>query len=388
MNQDEAGKQPARFDVYKHTEMKKIVSIALVFSVLLGACKRDNDNDTSDPFDRTILLKNYAENLIIPAYKDVQTSVNQMLSDFETFSANNNLQNLTNAQNAWVTAYSEWMYANAFNIGPAAEQGLNKSLAEEIASFPVSTTKINASLLSGQFNFNDFNRDARGFLTLEYLLFAGQEVSNDSVLSLFQSQSNRASFLIACAQNLQSRVNNVVSEWENGYKSEFLGKTGTDVGSSTSQLYNEFVKAFETNKNFKIELPLGKRPGQTQAEPQLVEAYYSGKSLDFLKIHLKAIENIYFGKSKNGTEGLGFKKYLASVTGGPALIESTLTQWEKVTTSLNAIPTTSSLSELIKNNPKPIEDFGVELQKHTRFFKSDMSSLLGIAITYSSGDGD
>jgi predicted lipoprotein len=368
--------------------MKKIVSIVLVLSVLFGACKKDDNNNTEDKFDRGLMLKNYAENLIIPAYKDLQTSVNLMLNAFDTFSSNATLQNLENAQNAWVAAYSEWMYANAFNIGPAAEQGLNKSLAEEISTFPVSTTKINTSLTSGQYNFNDFNRDARGFLAIEYLLFEAQNVSKDSVLILFQSQANRKSFLVGCAQNIQSRINNVVSEWEGGYKSSFLSKTGTDVGSSTSQLYNEFVKAFETNKNFKIELPLGKRPGQAQAEPQLVEAYYSGKSLDFLKIHLKSIENIYFGKSKNGTDGIGFKNYLETVTGGPALIESTLAQWEKVLSSLNAIPTTSSLSELIKNNPKPVEDFGVELQKHTRFFKSDMSSMLGIAITFSSGDGD
>jgi len=39
-------------------------------------------------------------------------------------------------------------------------------------------------------------------------------------------------------------------------------------------------------------------------------------------------------------------------------------------------------------NDLNIEALYHELQIHTRYFKSDMSSLLGITITYSSGDGD
>lgn len=357
-------------------------------AALAWSCEKDDVNSGNDAFDRGLMLKNYAENLIVPAYQDVQASVNQMVSALETFSQEATLQNLESAQNAWASAYGEWMYANAFNIGPAAEQGLNKSMLEEISTFPVAVDKINAAIGSGQFIFNDFNRDARGLLALEYLLFGGQEVSNEAVLGLFQDQASRKGYLTACALNIQARINAVVSDWENGYKATFTRSMGTDVGSSTAQLYNEFVKSFETNKNFKIELPLGKRPGQTQAEPQLVEAYYSGKSLDFLKIQLTAIENIYLGKSKNGASGLGFKDYLESVTGGSELVESTLSQWGRVMDAVNKLPTTSSLSELVEQNPQPVEDLRLELQKHTRFFKSDMSSLLGIAITFSSGDGD
>ncbi len=380
--------QPACTKSRQIINMKKLRSILVLLTVIISSCDKDNNGSNNDSFDRGLMLKNYAEHIIIPAYKDVQTAVNQMVAALESFSSDITLQQLENAQTAWVNAYQEWMYANAFNMGPAAEKGLNKSMFEEISTFPVSPAKINTAIASGQFNFNDFNRDARGFLALEYLLYAGQEIDNDSVLRLFQHQLERKRYVVDCSKNIQTRINKVISEWENGYLSEFLSKKGTDVGSSTSQLYNEFVKAFETNKNYKIELPLGKRPGQTQAEPQLVEAYYSGKSLDVLKIHLKAMENIYYGKSKNGTDGIGFIDYLKTVSGGPALVESTLAQWEQVMLSLQKIPTGSSLSALIKNNPQPVEECRVELQKHTRFFKSDMSSLLGIAITFSSGDGD
>jgi len=375
-------------DIKKETTMRNIFGILVLAVLFTFSCKKEKVKQEEDGFDRDLMLKNYAENLILPSYRDAQSSVNLLVASINAFHDDLSLQNLESAQNAWITAYGEWQYANAFNIGPAAEEGINKSMFEEVSTFPVSETKINNSINSGQFNFNDFNRDARGFLALEYLLFGGVSVSNNDVLNLFLTQSNRKSYLKECGSNIKLRIDRVVNEWNGSYKNEFISNNTTDVGSSTSRLYNEFVKSFETNKNFKIELPLGLRPGQTQAEPQLVEAYYSGKSLYFMKIQLNAIENIYYGKSKNGVDGLGFEDYLKSVTGGPDLVSSTVSQWAKVKESINAISTTEPISQQIVNNPQPIENFRIELQKHTRFFKSDMSSLLGIAITFSSGDGD
>lgn len=363
-----------------------MMAALLVFG--LGACQKDDDAGDQNQFDRALMLSHYADQLIIPAYKDVQTALDQLQSALNALADAPSPAQLELAQTAWTNAYREWMYANAFNVGPAAEQGLNKSLQEEIATFPVSADKIEAAIGAAQLNFSDFNRDARGFLCMEYLLFGGLELDNEAVLALFQTQPFRYTYLTGCASNIHSRIEQVLSAWENGYREEFVSQSGTDVGSSTSQLYNEFVKSYEANKNFKIELPLGKRPGQTQAEPQLVEAFYSGQSLEFLRIHLQAIEGIYFGRSKDGTDGPGFRDYLKQVTGGPELVSSTLAQWEQVQLALQNVPDTEPLSELIRNEHPSVEALRIELQKHTRFFKSDMSSLLGIAITFSSGDGD
>lgn len=366
--------------------MKKYLLILLVlFAGIIDSCKKDKDKEKEEnKFERSEMLKNYAENLIIPAFKDLKSGITELKAATETFTGSVNEANLKALQDKWANAYTLWQFANAYNFGPAGPKGLNRSLTEEIATYPASGTKIENAVSNP--NFTDFNRDARGFLAIEYLLF-DLDKNNQTILTAFDNE-DRKKYLKGAVSNIETRVDEVITEWSGSYFNEFIKNNGTDAGSSTSQLYNEFVKSYETIKNFKIELPLGKRPGQTQVEPHLVEAYYSGKSLKFLKTHVKAIENIYYGISKNGTNGLGFKDYLDNVTGGPALVESTLAQWEKVLSSLNAIPTTSPLSDLIKNNPKPVEDFGVELQKHTRFFKSDMSSMLGIAITYSSGDGD
>ncbi len=364
--------------------MRKVLLIA-VCSLLFSACKKNN-SEPSERFDRAKMLENYAQNLIKPAYQDLQNQVNTLKTASDAFIANTNLQNLQTLQSAWENAYISWQYANAYNFGPAGEQGIRKGLIEEIGTFPVSESKIENAITNNNANFNDFNRDARGFLALEYLIF---HLSNDNnaILANFSS-ANRKNFLSGVVNHIKTRVDEVVAAWNGSYFNEFISNVGTDVGSSTSQLYNEFVKSFESIKNFKAGLPLGRRPGQTQAEPTRVEAYYSGKTRQMIGEHLKAIENIYYGKAKDGSDGIGLKEYLENVEGGGNLIASTENQWVVVKNTFNAVPQTPRISEQILSSPTAFDNLHTELQRHTRFFKSDMSSLLGIAITFSSGDGD
>jgi hypothetical protein len=368
--------------------MKKIYIPLLICCISLGifwACENDS-KDPDNKFDRKAMLENFADNLVKPAFLDLQTQVSTLKMATDNFTQNVNASNLTAAQTAWENAYISWQFANAYNFGPAGEEGTRKGLIEEIGTFPVSSTKIENAITNNNANFNDFNRDARGFLAIEYLLF---DLNNDNakISNDFASQ-NRKNFLSGAVNNLKSRVDEVVTAFNTTYINEFINNAGTDVGSSTSKFYNEFVRSFESIKNFKLGLPLGRRPGQIQAEPQLVEAYYAGKSVKMIKNHLTAVENIWYGRSKNGTDGIGFKEYLASVEGGNALISSTETQLIAVKNALNAIPETPRLSTQITSNFAIVDNLHTELQKHTRFFKSDMSSILGIAITFSSGDGD
>ncbi|MFN4121950.1 MAG: imelysin family protein [Flavobacteriales bacterium] len=365
-----------------------IPAIALSLSLLVVACNKDDKADDDNGFDRTIMLRNYAENLVIPAFKDLQTTIIELQQAAHNFINEVNLNKLELLQQKWVDCYQAFQYTNAYNFGPAGEQGLNRSITEEIATFPVSENKVDQILNGASYSFSDFNRDARGLLTVEYLIYGKISQSNTDVIQAFAENANRRTYLLECIANAKTRVDNVVNAWSPAYINQFVSNSGTAAGSSTSQFYNEFVKSYETIKNFKIELPMGLRPGQMQPEPRLVEAYYSGKTLDMIKAHLGAIENIYHGRTKTGVDGVGFKEYLENVINGKQLVTSTLQQLETINTTLNAIPTNSPVSEQIISSPAPLEAFRVELQRQTRFFKSDMSSLLGIAITYSSGDGD
>ena len=369
--------------------MKKTFLALLVAMLAVSACDNGSGNGgkTDTDFDRSKMLDNMAQNLIRPAYADLSNKLTALQASASVFAVNPTETTLTQLRQEWLLAAQTWQFANAYNFGPAGEDGLRKGLVEEVGTFPVSEEKAEAAIAAGQWNFNDFNRDARGLYTVEYLIFGKNNGSTEQVVGTFLAQPTRLLYLVALCSDLKDRTSAVESGWQT-YSVSFVADAGTSAGSSTSQLYNQFVQSFEAIKNFKVGLPLGKRPGQTSALPEKVEAYYSGYSLQLLENHLAALENIWRGRSREGVDGIGFREYLNDVTGGPELIAQTEAQLTNIKNALAALPKNQPLAAQILSNPMAVEALYTELQKHTRFFKSDMSSLLGIAITFSSGDGD
>lgn len=365
----------------------KYVLLLLPAAICFTACNNNsNNNENATAFDRKAMLQNYAEQVIIPAYEQllVQTqALNSAVNGFVQNPANNTLQT---AQTALENALLAWQQANAFNFGPAGEMGIRKSLNDEIGVFPISVTKTENYINNGDTSFANFDRDTRGFYALDYLLFNNVA---DSVIASF-TDNKRKNYLMACTNHLLRSIMLVNNAWQGAYKNDFVNNTGTDIGSSLSVFYNEYVKSFEALKNFKFGIPLGLRPGQTKPLPQNVEAYYSGLSVKLALAHWQAVKNVWNGVSIINPlkGGIGLKDYLKSVTGGETLVGSTQAQMAAVDFAFSQINANEKLSDQISTNFDKVNNIHTELQKQTRFLKSDLSSLIGVAITYSSGDGD
>lgn len=358
------------------------IGLLILVSAIAG-CNKEEPLETV-VFDRTEMLRNYAEQHIQPGFNELNNTVNTLNDAIIAFSNEVNESSLEAAKEAWRLAYLQFMKVNSFNFGPAGEQGLSKNLTEEAATWPANASLIEANIEAGNASLNDFNRDSRGFHAMDYLLFADDAATT---LSAF-ADPNRVDYLRAISERLLSQVSVVNAQWSGSYLSDFLANNGTDVGSSTSMLYNEFVKSFEALKNFKLALPMGLRAGQTQAEPQLVEARYSALSLDCFRAHYSTIVDLWYGRTAGGSSSIGWRTYIASVDGGDVLINSTEAQLALIDQALESIPNEPSLELQIGSNFDDLNTLHTRLQQHTRFFKSDMSSLLGITITFSSGDGD
>lgn len=357
----------------------------ILVSIVFAACGED-DSPPTGVYDREAMLRNYADEIIIPAYTDLLASSTNLEAALLTLIKEPSVTNLSIARNQFEASLVTWQNANAFNFGPAGEEGMSKRLVEEIGTFPVNTEKVDGFIAANDTSLANFDRDSRGFYAIGYMLYGVPGESTD-ILSKLENEPYKA-YLRSIARALGERISEVLSEWNGSYKDGFISRSGTDVGSGTSELYNEFVRSFEAIKNFKVGLPLGRRPGQTSSEPDLVESRFAGISRSLIGVQLQAIERIYKGQKADGTEGQGLQDYLETVEGGPALVSATLEQWEKVMNAYNALPQDRSLAELAAEEAPELDAFHTELQKHTRFFKSDMSSILGIAITFASGDGD
>ena len=341
--------------------------------------------EMTDGFDRAPLLDHYAKDIIRPAYYDLQLKNTALNTAIQTLIANPTEVDLVKAQQAWIEAYSDFQYVSLYNFGPAAEQGVEKTLSDEIGVFPVTESKIEMYIANNDVSFNNFDRDSRGYLALEYLLFDVN--GNNAAIITLLSNANRKAYLQAAMNQIQQKVDKVYNAWST-YEAEFIASTGADAGSSISELFNKYLLGYEVLKNYQVGLPAGLRAGQTASEPTKVAGYYSGRALDFVKSHYKAVEYFWYGKSKSGIDGVGFEEYLQNVEGGQALIDQTKAQFTAVQSALDAVPTNTSLSNTIINNKQPVDNLYLQLSALTRFIKSDMSSLLGIYITYASGDGD
>src|SRR5690606_6381612 len=109
---------------------------------------------------------------------------------------------------------------------------------------------------------------------------------------------------------------------------------------------------------------------------------------ELIATNFASIRQIYFGDSFENQQGKGFDDYLKAVDGGEALVSETLLQMNATQQAIENIPAGRLSEQIANNNYSAAEAVHTELSRLTRFIKSDMSSMLGISITYSSGDGD
>ena len=355
------------------------LSILLLLALLLGC--DDTETGPSTEFDRADMLSNLADDIILPRLQAFQTEASELDAAVEVFAQNVSAENLASVRTAWTEAAENWQYVSAFGFGPG-DLTLGP-IGSVLGTFPADASAIEQAIASQDFSLNNFRRDVRGLYALEYLLY-GPLPNQDNTLSLYQSAegADRLAYLQSVSENLSTSVNDIVDEWNGEYRTAFIENDGTSAGSSAAQLFNAFSQDFEVLKNFKVGLPAGNRPGQTSAEPAKVEAYYSGMSRQLLDDHFASVVNLW-----EGGDGPGFREYLQSVEGGPALVQATEEQIIQVEQALATLPD-QPLPQLIEQDATSVDNLYTELQKLTRFFKSDMSSLLGIAITYNSGDGD
>ncbi|MEL7119397.1 MAG: imelysin family protein [Bacteroidota bacterium] len=365
------------------TRGKNSLSILLLaVIVVLGLFSCNNDNDEPTPsFERGPLLESVANNLIIPNFESLQSSVDDLSEATNTFVQTTTEENLMTLRAAWVKAVTDHQHCSAFGFGPG--ELLLGPYAAVLGVFPVDEAQVEQNMLNPDFDLpNSFDTDARGFYAVEYLIY-GNGVTDADVISSFDQ--NRKDYLLLIVDELKTTFDNIVSEWNSSYAQEFIASDGTAAGSSISLYYNEFVKDYENLKNFKLELPAGLTAGQTGVDGSLVEAFYSGISRDLVVAHFENSKNIWFGLSRTGEQIIGFEAYLETVVGGPELITLTKETITQIDEAIANLPQGRLSDNVASNEVKIARDL---LQANTANFKSSMSSLLGISITFNSGDGD
>ncbi len=354
-----------------------LAGFLILWTFTLVGCTDDQQPTKSGSFDRSAMLRHYADSLIQPDFDSLHRASQQLSLQLEALSFQPDVQTLSAARIQWNSTYRLWLKASVWMFGPA-ETSLG-SLRELTGTFPANEARIEQFIQASDTSFQNFERDTRGLFALDYLLFDRSKSDNQLIAAL--ANPGRAAYLRALGKHFQSQVANVKQRWIS-YRNDFVASAGTDAGSSITQMYNAFLMSYEFSKNFRLGLPMGLRPGQQQPEPDKVEALHSKAGREGLITHLQSIHRVYSGGS-----GLGFDDYVLASFNGQTLFDSTSNQWARVISAMQVLPP-APLDDLVRNQQPELRSLNDALTRMTRFYKSEMASLLGLTITYSSNDGD
>lgn len=363
--------------------MKHIPFLFLLLLLSFNACKDDNGGGTTGcggDFDQSAMLQNIADNLILPAYTDLKAKVDDMASKTETFTSTYDLATLESLRSSYIAAYTSWQKAAQYNFGPAEEVFLRSS----VNNFPLDVAMTETNIQTRTYDFDQPDNYDKGFPAMDFLLYGIGEEDNEIISRYLEDDiADYEQYLQDVVTDIQERVNHTFNAWTNGYDETFINNTGTAAGSSLSLIINQLNANYELIKREKLGVPSGVLT-LGFANPDRVEAFYSGQSLDLLKVSLEASQNLYLGGS-----GLGLDDYLVSANAeknGESLNDIIKNQFTSALNSLNDL--SSPLSAQIEADATVVENAYNEVTKQVVNIKTDLPSVLCVSITYIDNPSD
>ncbi|WP_282121870.1 imelysin family protein [Algibacter mikhailovii] len=349
------------------------------------ACSSSDDNpgggNNGDGYNRGALLINMADNIIIPAFQDLDAKLETLKSSKNTFIAAPNQVNLGEVRATWLEAYRVWQYVEMFNIGKAEAI----TYAFQMNVYPTSTQDIEANVASGSYDLeHPNNNDAVGFPALDYMLF-GVDADDAAILAKY-ADAKYATYLSDLVDQMKSLTSIVLSDWNTTYRDEFVNSTDNTATSALNKFTNDYVFYFEKGlRANKIGIPAGNFSATPL--PEKVEGLYSDVNSKTLSLEaLKAAEQLFQGEAYlTNAKGESFKTYLEFLK-REDLVSTLNTRFVEADAKLQVL-NDSFYDQVNKDNTKMTQAYDA-LQKIVVLLKVDMLQAFNISVDYVDADGD
>ncbi|WP_395060135.1 imelysin family protein [Flavobacterium sp.] len=371
--------------------MKKII-LLFVLLILGYACSENEDNPAIplNNYDRTALLTNWANNIIVPSYVNYQAKVQVLVTDINSFNATPSVTNLQTVRASWLESYKAYQYISMYNFGKAEEVYIKESSN----TYPTNVAGIETNISSGSYNLTLLSQfDKQGFPALDYLLH-GLGTNDASIVGFYDTNINATNYkqyLLAVANRLKTNADAIVTDWNSSFKASYIANNGTSVTSSVNKTTNNFVKNLEKDiRTGKLGIPAGVFSSGVKF-PEKVEGFYKNDiSKILLNEAVKASQDFFNGKHfGSATTGEGLKSYLDflnSVRNNQRLSDIINNQFTPIYTNNNALNNSFS-TQVNTDNSKMLAAYDA-LQQNVIYTKLDMMQALNISIDYVDGDGD
>ncbi len=361
----------------------------VAFSILVTACD-DSTSSEKVNYDRAAFLTNLADNLIVPSFADFNTKVIALSVAIDDFTAAPDQANLVQAQAALKTAWLSYQYVAYMEVGPSADLFFR----EEVNIFPTDAEAIDLKIANADYTFTGgANIDVKGFPAIDYLL-NGSGVNADETIAFYTDATLgdlRSEYLKKVSAELKRIANSINEAWP-AYRTTFIENEGTDIGSSTGILVNEFNKQYDLRlKNGKIGIPSGVKSFE-RTNPNKVECLHGQYSKELAVASADAAINIFNGVAfGDGEDGEGYDDYLDALGAEVDGVKLSVAINEAL---LKAAELVGSIEGNIEAEAETYEPEGDlvkaynALQAVIPLIKVDMTSAMSVTIAFQDNDGD
>ena len=372
--------------------LKILISISIL-SIFIISCSSSSDDEQSTipEFDRSAVLKNYADNIIIPRLNNFRSSVDYLRESVDAYVDSPDITTYTELHNSWLEAYINWQYVEMFNIGKAEEI----MFFSKTNTYPVNEGRIQENINNEKTDLSNPNDwSCQGFPGLDYMIHGIADSENEIINQYIQNPLN-GKYLKVVINELNDNTDLVLNDW-NTYRNTFVNSVENTATSAFNMLTNDFVYYFEKGlRTNKIGIPSGVFSNNPLSNK--VESYYSSKngiedvSRDLIENALNAVDLVFQGKSSNQSpEGPSFKTYLDFIKAnnvsaddiGSIVVNKIQTANQKIL-DLNK----NFINQVENDNGKMLAAFDA-LQTIVVNLKTDMLSLFNVAVDYTDADGD
>lgn len=373
--------------------IKKAVYLVAILFVAV-ACSGSDDSgsgggNNSDGFNRQSMLINWADNIIIPVYQDLNSELENLVTAKNEFIANPDQTNLNAFRTAWKNAYQVWQYAEMFNIGKA--EAINYHFQMNI--YPTSVLDVETNIASGTYDLtHPNNNDAVGFPAIDYLLY-GVALNDVEILEVYTTNANALgykTYLSDLVDQMKSLTQTILSSWTTVYRDQFVNSTGNTATSSVNKMTNDFIFYYEKGlRANKVGIPAG--VFSTNPLPEKVEAYYNQEISKELNLQaLQAVQDFFNGKgygaSVTNSSFATYLQYLNTVKNGEDVDVLINNQIDTARTKIQGL-SNNYYQQITTDNQKMTQAYD-ELQKVVVFLKVDMIQAMNISLDYQDNDGD
>ena len=372
--------------------LKIFISVSIL-SIFIISCSSSSDDEQSTipEFDRSAVLINYADNIILPRLNNFKSSVDYLKESGDAYVDSPDITTYTELHNSWLEAYINWQYVEMFNIGKAEEI----MFFSKTNTYPVNEGRIQENINNQKTDLSNPNDwSCQGFPGLDYMIHGIANTENEIINQYIQNPLN-GKYLKVVLNELNNNTDLVLDDW-NTYRNTFVNSIENTATSAFNMLTNDFVYYFEKGlRTNKIGIPSGVFSNNPLSNK--VEAYYSSKngiedvSRDLIENALNAVDLVFQGKSSNQSPvGPSFKTYLDFIKAnnvsaddiGSIVVNKIQTANQKIL-DLNK----NFINQVENDNGKMLAAFDA-LQTIVVNLKTDMLSLFNVAVDYTDADGD